>query len=118
MHVRAEHEYRKEPQGIAQAQVPSGSARTVQLSRRREMAPGAGPSSINRIQRQRQVMLTANMAPGHSAQTVMDNLLTRNEEAQHAARVLVGLHRPLARAGPRRSRTSCSRSCSRSSSCT
>jgi HAE1 family hydrophobic/amphiphilic exporter-1 len=75
VHVRAEHEYRKDPQGIAQAQVPSVGTRTVQLRDVVTMSPGAGPASINRIQRQRQVMLTANMAPGHSAQTVMDNLL-------------------------------------------
>src|SRR4051812_17451688 len=80
VHVRAEHEYRKDPQGIAQAQVPSVGARVVQLRDVVTMAPGAGPSSVNRIQRQRQVMLTANMAPGHSAQTVMDNLLTETKK--------------------------------------
>ena len=79
VHVRAEHEYRKDPQGIVQAQVPSGS-RTVQLRDVVTMTPGAGPASINRIQRQRQVMLTANMAPGHSAQTVMDNLLAETKK--------------------------------------
>src|SRR5206468_9422580 len=31
VHVRAEHEFRKDPQGIAQAQVPSSSGSTVQL---------------------------------------------------------------------------------------
>jgi multidrug efflux pump subunit AcrB len=80
VHVRAEHEYRKDPQGIAQAQVPSVGARVVQLRDVVTMAPGAGPSSVNRIQRQRQVMLTANMAPGHSAQTVMDNLLAETKK--------------------------------------
>jgi multidrug efflux pump subunit AcrB len=80
VHVRAEHEYRKDPQGIAQAQVPSVGARVVQLRDVVTMSPGAGPSSVNRIQRQRQVMLTANMAPGHSAQTVMDNLLAETKK--------------------------------------
>jgi len=79
VHVRAEHEYRKDPQGIAQAQVPSG-LRTVQLRDVVTMSPGAGPSSVNRIQRQRQVMFTANMAPGHSAQTVMDNLVAETKK--------------------------------------
>ena len=74
VHVRAEHEYRRDPQGIAQAQVPSQSG-TVQLRDVVNMSGGAGPASINRISRQRQVMLTANMAPGHSAQTVMDKLV-------------------------------------------
>src|SRR6185436_15687920 len=72
VHMRAEHAYRKDPQGIAQAEVPSSGGRPVQLRDVVTITPGAGPSSINRIARQRQVMLTANMAPGHSAQTVMD----------------------------------------------
>jgi multidrug efflux pump subunit AcrB len=76
VHVRAEHEYRKDPQGIAQAQVPSSKTGSVQLRDVVKMTPGSGPSTVNRISRQRQVMLTANMAPGHSAQTVMDMLTT------------------------------------------
>jgi HAE1 family hydrophobic/amphiphilic exporter-1 len=75
VHVRAEHEYRKDPQGIAQAQVPSSKSGSVQLRDVVNMTPGSGPSTVNRISRQRQVMLTANMAPGHSAQDVM-NMLT------------------------------------------
>src|SRR5581483_7737086 len=74
VHVRAEHEYRRDPEGIGQAQVPSTSG-TVQLRDVVKMSHGEGPSSINRISRQRQVMLTANMAPGYSAQTVMDKLV-------------------------------------------
>jgi HAE1 family hydrophobic/amphiphilic exporter-1 len=79
VHVRAEHEYRKDPQGIAQAQVPSGT-HPVQLRDVVTMGNGAGPASVNRIQRQRQVLLTANIAPGHSAQTVMDNLLAETKK--------------------------------------
>ncbi len=84
VHVRAEHEYRKDPQGITQAQVPSG-LRTVQLRDVVTLAPGAGPSSVNRIQRQRQVMLTANMVPGYSAQTVMDKLVAETQKLKMPA---------------------------------
>ena len=80
VHMRAEHAYRKDPQGIAQAEVPSSSARVVQLRDVVNINPGAGPASINRISRQRQVMLTANMAPGHSAQTVMDKLVEETKK--------------------------------------
>ena len=80
VHVRAEHEYRKDPQGIAQAEVPSTSAGEVQLRDVVNINPGAGPASINRISRQRQVMLTANMAPGFSAQTVMDKLVDEEKK--------------------------------------
>jgi multidrug efflux pump subunit AcrB len=84
VHVRAEHEYRKDPQGITQAQVPSG-LRTVQLRDVVTVAPGAGPSSVNRIQRQRQVMLTANLSPGYSAQTVMDKLVAETQKLKMPA---------------------------------
>jgi HAE1 family hydrophobic/amphiphilic exporter-1 len=80
VHVRAEHEYRKDPQGISQAEVPSANGRAVQLRDVVAIAGGSGPSSINRISRQRQVMLTANMAPGHSAQTVMDALVAETKK--------------------------------------
>jgi len=80
VHVRAEHAYRQDPQGIAQAEVPSTSAGEVQLRDVVNIHPGAGPASINRISRQRQVMLTANMAPGYSAQTVMDKLVDEEKK--------------------------------------
>ncbi|MDP9361612.1 MAG: efflux RND transporter permease subunit [Acidobacteriota bacterium] len=80
VHVRAEHASRRDPQGIAQAQVPSSTARVVQLRDVVNITPGSGPSSVNRISRQRQVMLTANVAPGHSAQTIMDGLLAETRK--------------------------------------
>jgi len=80
VHMRAQHAYRKDPQGIAQAEVPSSNGRPVQLRDVVSITPGSGPSSINRIARQRQVMLTANMAPGHSAQTVMDALVSETKK--------------------------------------
>jgi HAE1 family hydrophobic/amphiphilic exporter-1 len=80
VHVRAEHSARRDPQGIAQAQVPSSTARVAQLRDVVKIEPGSGPSSVNRISRQRQVMLTANVAPGHSAQTIMDGLLSETKK--------------------------------------
>src|SRR5215212_2156025 len=80
VHVRAEQEFRRDPQGIAQAEVPAGGGRSIQLRDVVQMRSGAGPSSINRISRQRQVMVTANMAPGHSAQTVMDALVAETKK--------------------------------------
>jgi len=80
VHVRAEHAYRKDPAGIEQAQVPSANGSAVQLRDVVRMTPGSGPSSINRISRQRQVMLTANVAPGHSAQKVMDAIVSETKK--------------------------------------
>jgi len=79
VHVRAEHGYRRDPQGIAQAQVPSANSQAIELRDVVKMNLGSGPSSVNRISRQRQVMLTANMAPGHSAQKVMDALVAQTK---------------------------------------
>ncbi len=80
VHVRAEHEFRKDPQGISQAQVPSTKSGEVQIRDVVNMTPGVGPSMINRISRQRQVMLTANMAPGYSSQKVMDALVKDTQD--------------------------------------
>lgn len=80
VHVRAQQAYRKDPQGIAQAEIPTSSGRSLQLRDVVSITPGSGPASINRISRQRQVMLTANMAPGHSAQTVMDNIVAETKK--------------------------------------
>jgi HAE1 family hydrophobic/amphiphilic exporter-1 len=85
VHVRAEHEFRKDPQGISQAQVPSAKSGAVQIRDVVKMTPGSGPSTVNRISRQRQVMLTANMAPGYSAQTVMDALLKDTKDLKMPA---------------------------------
>ncbi|HEX3130601.1 MAG TPA: efflux RND transporter permease subunit [Thermoanaerobaculia bacterium] len=75
VHVRAEAGDRRDPQGIAQAEVPSMSlGRTVPLQDLVKLETGEGPSLVNRIARRRQVLLYANMLPGHSAQTVIDSL--------------------------------------------
>jgi HAE1 family hydrophobic/amphiphilic exporter-1 len=75
VHVRSEAGDRRDPQGIAQAEVPSIKlGRTVPLVDLVKLEQGEGPSLVNRIARRRQVLLFANMLPGHSAQTVIDAL--------------------------------------------
>jgi HAE1 family hydrophobic/amphiphilic exporter-1 len=74
VHVRAEEQFRSTPEGIAQAEVPAGDGRTVSVRDVVRLEPGTGPSLINRIARQRQVLITANVLPGFSAQTGMDAL--------------------------------------------
>jgi HAE1 family hydrophobic/amphiphilic exporter-1 len=75
VHVRSEAGDRRDPQGIAQAEVPSMSlGRKVPLQDLVTLEEGEGPSLVNRIARRRQVLLYANMLPGHSAQTVIDTL--------------------------------------------
>jgi HAE1 family hydrophobic/amphiphilic exporter-1 len=73
VHLRSEAEYRKDAEGIAQARVPSprGPVRLQDVVR---FEHGTGPSLVNRLARQRQVLLFANTLPGSSAQTIMDAL--------------------------------------------
>ena len=73
VHLRSEADYRKDPSGIAQAQVPSARG-PVRLQDVVRFEQGTGPSLVNRLARQRQVLLFANTLPGSSAQTIMDGL--------------------------------------------
>jgi HAE1 family hydrophobic/amphiphilic exporter-1 len=74
VHLRADASYRRDAEGIAQAEVPSprGPVRIRDVVR---FEQGSGPSLVNRLGRQRQVLLFANTLPGSSAQTIMDGLV-------------------------------------------
>jgi HAE1 family hydrophobic/amphiphilic exporter-1 len=74
VHLRAEAADRRDAEGIAQAEVPSprGPVRIKDMVRFEETT---GPSLVNRLGRQRQVLLFANTLPGSSAQTIMDGLV-------------------------------------------
>jgi HAE1 family hydrophobic/amphiphilic exporter-1 len=85
VHVRAEEADRRDTGTIEQAQVPSMLGRTVALRDVVTMEEGEGPSLVNRIARRRQVMLYANMLPGHSSQTVLDSLTREAAELKMPA---------------------------------
>ena len=74
VHLRADASYRRDAEGIAQAEVPSprGPVRIKDVVRFEE---DSGPSLVNRLGRQRQVLLFANTLPGLSAQAIMDGLV-------------------------------------------
>ncbi|MFY9822707.1 MAG: efflux RND transporter permease subunit [Thermoanaerobaculia bacterium] len=74
VHVRAEEADRNNAQAIAAMEVPSVSRGTVPLRDLVALKEGTGPSLINRLNRRRQVMVTANMRPGFSSQTAIDAL--------------------------------------------
>jgi len=74
VHLRAEHGYRRDAEGIGQAEVPS-SRGPVPLKDVVRFEEGTGPSLVNRLGRRRQVLLFANTLPGFSAQTVMDGIV-------------------------------------------
>src|SRR5205807_837022 len=72
--VRALPEYRADPRGLQTVTVPSSKFGVVPLSQVVHMREGVGPSSINRLARQRQVTLTANAAPGASEAGILQQL--------------------------------------------
>lgn len=85
VHVRAAESFRRDEGGIAQMEVPSSRLGTVPLTDVVTMTRGEGPSLINRINRRRQVLITANMLPGFSSQSVMDTLAKGAEELKMPA---------------------------------
>ena len=72
---RAEPEYRDDVSGISAMTVQSNSGKPVPLSSVVKLVRTTGPSQINRLARQRQVTITANVAPGVGQSQVSDALL-------------------------------------------
>jgi hydrophobic/amphiphilic exporter-1 (mainly G- bacteria), HAE1 family len=69
--VRAEEQFRTTSEGLAKMTVPSTKQDAVGLDQVVDVKTGAGPSAVNRINRQRQVMLTCNVVPGGSQTTIL-----------------------------------------------
>jgi HAE1 family hydrophobic/amphiphilic exporter-1 len=70
--VRAQERFRGGVEGLSKMTVPSASKRgSVGLDEVVHMRSGTGPSSVNRIARQRQVTLTCNVLPGGSQAAIL-----------------------------------------------
>ncbi|MDR3698611.1 MAG: efflux RND transporter permease subunit [Candidatus Sulfopaludibacter sp.] len=78
--VRAQERFRGGPEGLAKMTVPSSKVGSVQLDEVVKIVPGTGPSSINRINRQRQVTLTGNVLPGGSQAAILGQLNQFSQE--------------------------------------
>jgi multidrug efflux pump subunit AcrB len=72
--ARADSDYRKDLSALALMTVPSSRGGSVPLASLVTLDEGHGPSQINRLARQRQVTITANVAPGVGNSTVSDAL--------------------------------------------
>ncbi len=72
--ARAEEKYRTDVEGLSLVTVPSSRLGAVPLTEVVDFGHGSGPSQINRLNRRRQVTLTANVAPGVGESTVTDAL--------------------------------------------
>jgi HAE1 family hydrophobic/amphiphilic exporter-1 len=69
--VRAPESFRTSEQGLSRLTVPSSKRGSVGLDEVVSMHPAAGPSSVNRINRQRQVTISCNILPGASQAAVL-----------------------------------------------
>jgi multidrug efflux pump subunit AcrB len=63
--ARAERQFRSDARGLSLVTVPSARYGSVPLSDVVEWRSATGPSAINRVSRQRQVVVQANVAPGY-----------------------------------------------------
>ena len=68
--VRAQNPYRTSVEGLKRMIVPSSKLGWVTLDRVVTVSEGTGPSSVERLNRQRQVTLLANTKPGGSAANI------------------------------------------------
>ncbi len=73
--ARAEESYRVNLGALAAVSVPTSKGGSVPLSSVVTIEQTTGPSQINRLARQRQVTITANVAAGFGQSTVSDALL-------------------------------------------
>ncbi len=72
--ARADAAYRSDLRGLSLMTVPSKTGAAIPLASLVSLRETAGPSQINRLARQRQVTITANVAPGFGQSTVSDAL--------------------------------------------
>ncbi len=75
VHLRAETRNRDTEAAIGQLTVPSSRLGSVSLENIASFAHGAAPSDIRRLNRQRQVTLSANMLPGTSQAGAQEQVL-------------------------------------------
>jgi hydrophobic/amphiphilic exporter-1 (mainly G- bacteria), HAE1 family len=62
--LKAQESFRRTPESIVSATVRTGSGELVQLRNLVTFDEGSGPASIDRLNRQRQITVSANPAPG------------------------------------------------------
>ena len=78
--LKAQQAFRRAPETLAAATVRTGGGQLVQLRNLVTFDEGSGPASIDRLNRQRQIGVSANYAPGSSqaaAQAVIEEAFAR-----------------------------------------
>jgi len=74
VHVRANLDFRNDASTIRRLNVPSTRLGSIGLDSVARLDEGSGPTQIERVSRQRQVMLTANLKPGFSQSDLLTKL--------------------------------------------
>jgi HAE1 family hydrophobic/amphiphilic exporter-1 len=74
--LRVEKEFRDSPQALDRLYVPSGSLGNVTVSNVATFEPATGPTQIERYNRQRQILITANLVKGQALSNVLTELDT------------------------------------------
>jgi len=74
VHIRANSDFRTDAASISRLNVPSARLGSIGLDSVAKLSEATGPTQIERISRQRLVMLTANLKPGFSQSEVLTNL--------------------------------------------
>jgi HAE1 family hydrophobic/amphiphilic exporter-1 len=74
VHVRANEAFRTDAGSISRLNVPSTRLGSIGLDSVAKLQEATGPTQIERVSRQRQVMLTANLKPGFSQSDVLRKL--------------------------------------------
>ncbi|MDX2033377.1 MAG: efflux RND transporter permease subunit [Blastocatellia bacterium] len=74
VHVRANEQFRTDIAGIGKLNVPSTRLGSVGLDSLVRLEEASGPTQIERVARQRQVMLTANLKPGFSQSDIITRM--------------------------------------------
>jgi HAE1 family hydrophobic/amphiphilic exporter-1 len=88
--VRAAERDRTTAQALDQARIPAGNG-TVALRDVVRLQEGTGPALVNRIARQRQILLSCNVLPGNSAQAIIDALQAKAGDLKMPAGYTSGL---------------------------
>ncbi len=100
--VRATGEFRTSVEGLKRMIVPSGKVGWVSLDNLVRVEEGAGPSAIERLNRERQVSLLANVRPGGSQAAILEqmNQYVKELNVESAYKTgLAGRSKELGRAG-------------------
>lgn len=74
IHLRAAEPYRNSREALALLAVPSARAGPVTLDNLVRLESTDGPSQINRLNRRRQVTITANNAPGYGETQILEGI--------------------------------------------